>query len=357
MFRGKLIFNVVYSIVGLLSAFIAQAQESKEILLFSSGDYESSCYRIPALCEAPDGSLLAVADQRVPSCGDLLYNPNINLVLRKSTDQGQSWSPLRVIVDFPDGISASDPSFIVDKQEGKVFLLFNFMDHINQPRKFQHMVMESSDNGETWSEPVNITPQISSPEMENYFRFVTSGKGVQTSDGTLLHTLVTLEEGVFIIGSKDHGKTWFRLPTPIKPADETQIAVAGDGSWILSARVNRKSHRLTYQSTDQGHSWNLIGDTLHADPGCNAGFIRLNTNNQEIFLLTHIHHPTERKGFTLCFSADGCQTWREFKTIEPGSAAYSSVVELPDGRVGVMYEKDDYRQIVFKVVDISKIWN
>lgn len=357
MVNRKLTLRVVYAVVSLLFDIPTQAQDNAEILLFSSGDYGSICYRIPALCEAPDGSLLAVADQRVPSCGDLLYNPNINLVLRKSTDQGQSWSPLRVIVDFPEGLSASDPSFIVDKEAGKIFLLFNFMDHISQPRKFQHLVMESSDNGETWSEPVNITPQISSPEMENYFRFVTSGKGIQTSDGTLLHTLVTLEEGVFIIGSKDHGKTWFRLHTPIKPADETQIAEAADGSWILSARVNRKGYRLTYQSTDHGQSWKQIGDTLHADPGCNAGFVRLNTNNQEIFLLTHIHHPTERKGLTLCFSTDDCQTWREHQIIKVGSAAYSSVVILPNGRVGVLYEKDDYRQIVFKILDINRIWN
>lgn len=355
MLREKLKIVAWFVITGWLTVLPVKAQEGSESVLFASGDYGSSCYRIPALCEAPDGSLLAVADQRNPSCGDLLYNTNINLVLRKSTNRGQSWSPLRVIVDFPEGKSASDPSFIVDKQTGKVFLLFNFMDHINQPRKFEHMVMESSDNGETWSEPVNITTQISSPEMEDYFRFVTSGSGVQTSDGTLLHTLVTLEEGVFIIGSKDHGKTWFRLPLPIKPADETQITEAADGSWILSARVNQKGYRLIYQSNDQGKSWKQISDTLHADPGCNAGFLRIIKNNKEIFLLTHIHHPSERKGLTLCYSTDGCQTWKECKVIEKGAAAYSSVIELNESKIGVLYEKDDYRRIVFKVLDIKDI--
>ncbi|MGC8865919.1 MAG: sialidase family protein [Bacteroidales bacterium] len=355
MKKNRLIFSVLYTFIGILINGPTSAQDSAEILLFSSGDDGSSCYRIPALCEAPDGSLLAVADQRNPSCGDLLYNPNINLVLRKSTDQGLSWSPMRVIVDFPEGISASDPSFVVDKREGKVFLLFNYMDHNHPPRLFHHMVMESSDNGETWSEPVNITEEICSPSMKSYFRFITSGRGIQTRDGTLLHTLVTLEEGVFVIGSKDHGKTWFRLPAPIKSADESQIVEAEDGTWMVSARLNGKGYRMTYQSNDQGQSWKPIEDTLHADPGCNAAFIRLNKKDQEIFLLTHIHHPSERKGLTLCYSANGCQTWSEVKVIETGSAAYSSVVELPDNKIGVLYEKDDYHQIVFKVMDIREI--
>ncbi len=87
-----------------------------------------SCYRIPAIVTAPNGDLIAAIDERVPSCGDLKWNDNINIVIRRSTDNGLSWSEIETIVDYPIGQSASDPSMIVDKVTGEVFLFFNYMD-------------------------------------------------------------------------------------------------------------------------------------------------------------------------------------------------------------------------------------
>ena len=58
-------------------------------------------------------------------------------------------------------------------------------------------VIKSSDNGKTWSKPQDITTQISNPEWHKDFKFITSGRGTQTANGTLLHTLVNLQKGVF----------------------------------------------------------------------------------------------------------------------------------------------------------------
>ena len=33
--------------------------------------------------------------------------------------------------------------------------------------------------------------------------------------------------------------------------------------------------------------------------------------------------------------------------VDPGSAAYSSLAALPDERLGLLYERDDYRAIRF----------
>ena len=51
-----------------------------------------SCYRIPAITTAPDGSLIAAIDERVPSCGDLKWSRDINIVIRRST----RWRGLRI---------------------------------------------------------------------------------------------------------------------------------------------------------------------------------------------------------------------------------------------------------------------
>ncbi len=72
------------------------------------------CYRIPSLVTAPNGDLVAAIDERVPSCADLRGSRDINLVQRRSTNNGKTWTAIEKIIDFPDGQSASDPSMIVD---------------------------------------------------------------------------------------------------------------------------------------------------------------------------------------------------------------------------------------------------
>ena len=67
------------------------------------------CYRIPALITAPNGDLIASIDERVPNCGDLKFSKDINIIIRRSSDNGKTWSDIETVVDFPYGQSASDP--------------------------------------------------------------------------------------------------------------------------------------------------------------------------------------------------------------------------------------------------------
>jgi sialidase-1 len=65
-----------------------------------------SCYRIPAIIVAKNGDLIAAIDERGPSCADLKANGNINIVMRKSKDNGKTWSDIRTLADYPLGKSA-----------------------------------------------------------------------------------------------------------------------------------------------------------------------------------------------------------------------------------------------------------
>ena len=97
--------------------------------LFNATDNENiSCYRIPAIVTASNGDLVAAIDERVPSCGDLKWSKDINIVVRRSQDNGKIWSDIEMVVDFPFGKSASDPSMIVDEETNEIFLFYNFMD-------------------------------------------------------------------------------------------------------------------------------------------------------------------------------------------------------------------------------------
>jgi sialidase-1 len=92
-----------------------ETQKSDIIDLFNAeNDPNVSCYRIPSIMTAVNGDLIAMIDERVPSCGDLKWSRDINIVMRKSLDNGKTWSEMETIVDYPLGQSASDPSMILD---------------------------------------------------------------------------------------------------------------------------------------------------------------------------------------------------------------------------------------------------
>ena len=320
--------------------------------LFSTQDKDDvACYRIPALLTTTDGTLLAAIDQRVPSCTDLRDNKNINIVMRRSTDQGNSWSAMDTIIDYPFGISASDPSMILDASTGDVFLFFNYMDLENANGEYRFKMIRSEDHGLSWSEPEDITSQISKIDWKEDFKFITSGKGIQTAKGMLLHTLVNLEKGLHVFGSEDHGKSWFLLDTPIHPGDESKILELADGSWMINSRVADIGMRFIHTSADYGRAWISKADSTLLDPACNASLIRYtsikNGSDKNRLLFSNARSPDSRTNISVCLSYNEGLTWPICKTVYTGSAAYSSLCVLSNGDIGLFFEKDGYSENVF----------
>jgi sialidase-1 len=310
-----------------------------------------SCYRIPALVKAPNGDLIAAIDERVPSCGDLKWNNDINIVIRRSADNGNSWSEIETVVDYPYGKSASDPSMIVDWVTNEIFLFFNFMD-LDQGKDVYYLkVIKSNDNGKTWSSPVDITSQITKPEWSYDFKFITSGGGIQTNSGKLLNTLVNLGKGLYVFGSNDHGESWYLIDTPITPADESKLVELVDGTWMINSRVNDVGIRFVHTSTDEGTTWLSKPDSSLIDPGCNASIIRYTSvkdgDDKNRLLFSNAKMKNDRMNMTVRISYDEGKTWSVGKTIYTGSSAYSSLCVLANGDIGLFFEKDNYKENVF----------
>lgn len=317
-----------------------------------------SCYRIPSIITALNGDIVTTIDERVPSCGDLKWSNDINIVMRRSEDNGKSWSKIETIVDYPIGESASDPSMILDKTTGEIFLFFNYMNLDTEKDVYYLKMISSKDNGKSWSEPIDITSQITKPEWKNDFKFITSGRGIQTRSGALIHTLVNLENGLHLFKSIDHGKTWSLIDTPIQPADESKVMELNDGSLMVNSRVNKLGARYVHASTDSGNTWASKIDTQLTDPACNASLIRYSLKSQgsdkDRLIFSNLNSKDSRENLTVRISYDEGKTWSKGKTIYAGKSAYSSMTVLENGDIGLFFEKDDYKENVF--VSFSLEW-
>ncbi|ODM50960.1 sialidase family protein [Elizabethkingia meningoseptica] len=324
--------------------------QNKQILFTSKQQNKVSCYRIPSLVTTPNGSLIAAADERIPSCADLNNNTDINIVIRISHDKGKTWSPAKRIIDFPEKESASDVSMVTDHITKEVFLFYNYMNLAVSKTQYRFQYIKSGDNGKTWSKPVDITNEIAPEEWRNDFKFITSGRGFQTKEGWILNTMVRLHDGVYVFGSKDHGKSWFRNSAVAEKADETNIVELPNGNWFLNARVQNLGFRKFYISENKGKDWTSYTEKQLEDPTCNASTLVYNNN----IIFSNLHSPDKREKLGIKISRDLGKTWNTSKIIEKGSAGYSVMTPVSKNKIGLLYESDDYKDIVYTDLSIAK---
>lgn len=353
--------------ISALAAFAAFASfaVSDVNTLWRSGDNDIKSYRIPALCTAPNGDLVAACDARRNNGGDLnVYQP-INISIRRSSDDGATWTePVNSWTwqwDDAEKWSGSDPSLIVDKEANKIFLFYNvwkWEDVENADNNvYRFYVQESSDNGATWSQPRDISADIAFPEWPfgkprnaNGFIFITSGSGIQTTDGTLLHTIVHVGDGNALFGSEDHGKTWKSFGHPVKCGDECKVVELKDGAWMINSRWGGGGRQI-HVTRNGGRTWTSHYDSQLADPQCNAQIMRYG----RVMLFSNCKSPTRRALLHLRTSLDDGATWSDGVCVCPEGAAYSDITVLKSGDIGVLYEGSGYATINFVTVPRAEI--
>ena len=88
------------------------------VSVFAQGESGYDTFRIPAVVAAANGTLLAFAEGRRGSANDA---GDVDLVLKRSSDDGATWSPLQVLAD--DGANfVGNPSPVVDASTGNLVL-------------------------------------------------------------------------------------------------------------------------------------------------------------------------------------------------------------------------------------------
>lgn len=320
-------------------------------LVYRPGDYDSRFYRIPAIVTAKDGSLVTVADKRIEHNGDL--PAKIDVVSRRSTDGGRTWSPYVTVARHDSIGGCGDPALVVDQKTGDILCIFSHGNGLWQKKPAQISVSRSKDNGKTWGPMLNINSQIltTNPNGKQPIKcrsaFASSGRATQLENGRIMFALVTRQKGndyfpVYAIYSDDGGYTWKVSETPgTENGDESKIVQLADGTVIMSIRNRFGTLRKFSYSKDNGNTWSEpipIEDL--PDPRCNGDIIRYTTKDgRELLLQSLPGSPDSRDDVAIYVSEDNGKTWPIKKTVVTTPSAYSSMTVLPDGSIGILTEE------------------
>lgn len=372
------------------SLFLRVTAQEK-VPVFVSGMEGHKSYRIPAIIAAPNGDLLAFCEGRVNDAGDF---GDINIVLKRSGDKGKTWSDLQTVVDV-NSLQAGNPAPVVDLTDprypaGRIFLFYNTgNNHEGEVRK-GHGLREvwyktSVDNGYTWSEPVNITTQVHRPHQpaanpsynfkEDWRSYAnTPGHAMQFESGEYKgrifvaanHSAGDPQAGATDYAAHgfytdDHGSTFHISETVAVPGSNESTAAELSGSKLMMNSRNQQGHiraRIVSVSSDGGATWDTTYyDHRLIDPVNEGSMLTVDSQNgKNIIAFCNAADTARRDNLTLRISYDDGKTWRKSFVVDKSEdgkgdyTAYSDIVKISKNTIGILYEKNGYKEIVFTTV-------
>lgn len=323
--------------------------------VFCEGRDGYTCFRIPAIIVLPNGKLLAFCEGRRYSRGDA---GDVDLVMKSSSDGGNTWSELSVVWD-DGGNTCGNPAPVWDEAAKKVVLVCTWNNGKDSERMVGEgtsldtrrvYVLESADEGRSWSVPHEITHEVKPASWQWYatgpchaLQWTKTGRLVVPCNHS-----ENKETRSHLIYSDDHGKTW-RLGAVQyeRGGNESTVAELKNGNIVQNMRMYyyRDSHpcRASLVSRDGGETYAgaMRFDEALIEPVCQGSLLSLKKKNGKIsnkLLFCNPSSTTKRENLQVKVSLDGGLTWKPFATVFAGKAAYSDLVQIDTHTVGVLFE-------------------
>ncbi|MGS0690382.1 exo-alpha-sialidase [Shewanella sp. 0m-4] len=345
------------------------------------GDDGMSHYRIPSMVQSADGSILAFIEGR-PSGGDPGQVGQINISLKRSIDNGRSWLPVQIIHQDP-AFDYSDPRPFVDKSTNTVYVFYvQWPDLCAQngncvaPGDANYLYYKKSiDNGLTWSAAVDVTSQVKDPTWRSInpgpgqgiqLQWQTSAQG-EHNGRMIFPAIVRAGNSLFYVAtvfSDDNGLTWHKGEfTPVSGPTEADMVELNDGTLLLSARNDggAAGTRYHFLSHDGGITWTQTSHDL-AVSKVDIGLTRFSAiragNAEDLIIATAPIGTTSgpnRNNLGIWVSTDEGTNFGTPYQLVYGMSAYSDVVRLNDGSIGVIYEATGSTLLKFLNFELSSL--
>ncbi len=241
---------------------------------------------------------------------------------------------------------------------------------------------KSTDAGATWSAPTLIPNVKTSSEMAC---LVGPGNGVKTADGALVFPVYSFNgstEGqrTGFIYSTDAGATWKRSDGSVNWSSESAIVPLDDGTLRIFYRNG--TAKLCYvdvtgNATD-GYTWGsavTTSNSVNSNTQLSAIKYSEKIDGKEAILVScptgpnsagssnnNGYYRVNGKVFVGLVNDDGTMTWSTKKSFNSTNFIYSSMTELEDGSIAILYENleegwgtDHYYTMAYEVMNISDL--
>lgn len=365
------------SILLMLLSISLQAQENLTTDVFQKGQDGYACFRIPAIVRSKAGTLLAFAEARRNSCSD---TGNIDLVVKRSEDGGKTWSKAITVWDDGDNV-CGNPAPIVDQETGRIILVTCWNlgeDHEKEiidgkSKDSRRIYVLSSDNdGISWSAPKEITSSVKHPDWTWYATGPCHGIQLQSKKykGRLVVSANHMVAGTKtyhsqLIYSDDKGETW-KLGGIVSKhgGNESSVVELENGDLMLNMRnYNREeSKSRSYVISKDGGK--TVSEMQYLpeliEPICQGSTLNYMKSGKisNNILFSNPASTDKREKMTIKLSQNNGTTWPYAFLVYPGPAAYSDLVNLPDGYIGLLYEygtNNAYEKIGFTSISFETL--
>lgn len=368
------------------------AESHSERILFDGGGSESlngityHSFRIPSLVRTTEDTLIAFVEGRAESNADF---GNINLLYKRSTDNGATWSALSEVIGSGQG-TWGNPTAVVDRSNNKIWVFMNYQpvggDPANSWDDRQVWVSSSTNDGVSFSSPVNMSatlkPKTTASGASWNWDAIGPGVGIQTTvnhPGRLI--IPALHRNIY---SDDHGTTWkmSALKTTagvaMEQTSEGTILELADGTLYRNDRPTSPTwdtakRRWVARGTIESGFTAFSAASCLLDPASEGSVMRYNADAPARLAFMNSASTETRTKMRIRMSETEGDSWGYSRPLSDAPLAgesstyreggYSSIVKTADYHVGALVEVNEntassstsHRSIAFRKMNLPWI--